>query len=90
MRIVLGQCHKVLSENALCCLFVGDSTLAGVRIPVHKPIVDVAEDVGFRLQAHEVDRIRDRRIPPLRAHHTSVIEQEHLLLLKRLKAPKRE
>lgn len=83
MDACLRECHMVLRRGAKCCLIVGDSTIRGIQIPVHKIVAELAQAAGFKHTGHEVDRIRDRRVPPARAHHKSVIEKEHLLWFRR-------
>jgi len=83
MRCVLANLHVLLRKGARCCMVVGDSMMGGVHLPVHAWMIDIAEQEGFRLYRHDVDSIRDRRIPPQRQRHGSVIDREHLLFFSR-------
>jgi len=82
MRRVLARIRRVLKPSGRCCLIVGDSTLREIYLPVHEWIVHVAERAGFRLIEHETDSIRDRRVPPQRVGHSSLIDCEHLLFFE--------
>ena len=83
MRAVFKGIHRVVKPGGLCCFIVGDSTLRGIRLPVHRWISEIAETAGFQLVEHEVDTIRDRRVPPQRQGHSSLIDCEHLLFFER-------
>ena len=63
-------------------MIVGDSTLRGISLPVHKWMIQIGEAIGFRLLAHEIDFIRDRRLAPKRMGHSSLIDCEHLLFFQ--------
>jgi len=82
MRDVFSNVKNRLKHGGKCCLIVGDSTLSGVRLPVHSWIRRIAEQAGFKLIAHEKDLIRDRRLPPMRMGHKSLIDAEHLLFFE--------
>jgi DNA modification methylase len=81
METVCREMYNALKRSGKCCLIVGDSTIRGVRLPVHRWLKILARRVGFKVVGHEVDQIRDRRIPPKRTGHQSVIACEHLLYL---------
>ena len=83
MDTVLKGIHCVLKPGGLSCLVVGDSSLRGISLPVHTWIIRLAEKSGFQLVDHEIDSIRDRRVPPQRLGHSSLIDCEHLLFFKR-------
>ena len=83
MQAVLGSVFRIVKDNGRCCFIVGDCTMGGVQLPVHKWFKEMATDEGFRLFRHEVDTIRDRRLPPKRESHTSVIRKEHLLFFQK-------
>jgi len=83
MRTVLHRIADMLSPGSRCCFILGDCTMCGVKLPVHTWAIEAARLEGFELYAHEVDAIRDRRLPPKREGHRSVIDTEHLLFLRR-------
>ena len=83
MRTIFGRIRTVLKPSGRCCMVVGDSTLRGICLPVHKWMIQIGEAMGFRLLAHEIDFIRDRRLPPKRLGHSSLIDCEHLLFFGR-------
>lgn len=83
MSSVVEECYKCLKVGGLACFVVGDCTMRGIKLPIHQWMLSMAENKGFRLVKHEVDIIRDRRLPPKRERHSSVIECEHLLTFRR-------
>lgn len=82
IRDVLRGMHALLRPGGMVCMVVGNSTLRGESLSVHRWVVRIGSAVGFSLFDHVVDRIRDRRIPPSRSHGT-IIENEHLLFFKK-------
>lgn len=84
MRRVLGRVRRCMRRDAKCCLVVGDSTIEGVQLPVHQWFINLAQSAGFDLFKHEVDLIRDRRVPPQREGHQSVIDREHVLFFRKV------
>lgn len=83
MRRMLQRTHGCLRLGGQCCMVIGDSKIEGVALPVHAWIIGVAKSVGLKLVRHDVDLIQDRRLPPQREGHASVIDREHLLFLKK-------
>jgi DNA modification methylase len=79
MNRVIKNLFHVLKPNGKCCLIVGDSTINGVTLPVHKWTSIIANEIGFKIYKHEIDIIKNRRLPPKRQGHNSVINCEHLL-----------
>lgn len=83
MRLMLASVFQCLRTGGKCCLVIGDSTVEGCYLPVHQWFLKLARGAGFRLFRHEIDLIRDRRVPPKREGHASVIDREHLLFLEK-------
>lgn len=83
MRTMLRRLHGCLRVGGSCCLIIGDSTIEGTYLPVHRWFIELARTAGFHLDRHEIDLIRDRRVPPKREGHASVIDREHLLFLSK-------
>jgi hypothetical protein len=83
MLLVFHQMFSVLKPGGECCVMVGDSTIRGLLLPVHRWMKRLAIDSGFAVFAHEADQIRDRRVPPKRTGHDSVIDLEHLLFFRK-------
>ena len=83
MRAVLKNAYSMLRPNGKCCLVVGDCMMRGVRLPVHRWVSSIAKALGFGIVSHTTDRIRNRRVPPQRKGHDSVIDKEHILLFSR-------
>ncbi len=80
IALVIQGCYKHLHSGGCCCLVIGNSTIRNIRLPVHEWTIEIARQTGFRLTEHFVDKVRDRRVPPNRHGHTSVISQEHILI----------
>lgn len=83
MRLVISGLHAKLRRGGRCCLIVGDSTMSGIKLPVHEWFIEMITAAGFTLFGYEVDLIRNRRVPPQRKQHKSVIDREHLLFLRK-------
>jgi len=83
MQQVLHRVVESLKDGGRCCIIIGDSKIRGVCLPVHTWVAHLAGLAGLRLYRHEIDAIRDRRVPPSRQGHDSVIRDEHLLFLRK-------
>lgn len=83
MAKVVANVREYLKPKGKCCLIIGNSTVQGVRLPVHRWVVSIAKSAGLELIGHDVDAIRGRRVPPQREGHSSVIDKEHLLFFQK-------
>jgi len=83
MSRVVGNVHDYLRPGGKCCLIIGDSTIQGIKLPVHSWVCSIAESQGFCLEGHDVDLIAGRRVPPQREGHRSIIDREHLLFFRK-------
>ena len=83
MRSVISGLYRSLPSGGRCCLIVGDSTISGLKLPVHEWFIELITGAGFTLFGYEVDLIRNRRVPPQRERHASVIDHEHLLFARK-------
>ena len=83
MTEVLIGCHKHLKEGGYCCLIIGDSTIRKIPLPVHKWMIRISKHIGFQLEEHLVDMVKNRRVPAPRHGHDSVIMYEHILIFKK-------
>jgi len=83
MAIVLEGCYKRLKKRGRCCLVIGDSKVRNIDLPVHKWTIAMAEKVGFFLKEHFIDIVKNRRVPPQRCGHSSIICKEHILVFEK-------
>ena len=83
MQHVLDRVAEGLKDQGRCCIVIGDCKIRDVRLPVHSWVAHLAQLSGLRLYRHEIDAIRDRRVPPLRQGHNSVIRDDHLLFFRK-------
>ena len=60
----------------------GDNTLSNLPVPTHQIITELALCLGFQLQHHYVDTIRDRWVPPSRNGHSGVILDDHIQIFQ--------
>ena len=49
MRLNLISVKNILKPNGTYCIVVGNSKIRDVEIPTHKYLIQIAEDVGFKL-----------------------------------------
>jgi methylase of polypeptide subunit release factors len=83
MHIVIHNCYGLLKGGGFCCLVIGDCILNQINLPVHSWIIKLGEMSGLSLQEHLIDTVRDRRVPPQRQGHASVIMHEHILIFRK-------
>lgn len=82
MSHVFRELRTVLKPQGKCVFIVGDCTMRGIQIPVHKWFVELGVHHGMKLTSHLVDTIRNRRVPPQRVGHNGLIVQEHILFFQ--------
>jgi len=85
MSRVLNELNLVLKSNAYCVIVSGYNLISSIIIPTPEVIVELAENGGFQLTVCYADRIRDRWVPTIRNGHNGVIDQEYLLVFKKIK-----
>lgn len=84
MSMVLQQLKTILKDGAPCAIVLGYNLISHTIVPTPEVIVEIAGDEGMQLEARFSDKIRDRWVPTIRNGHKGVIDEEHLLLFKRV------
>ena len=82
MEAVLSQITQILKPGGNCAIVSGDNTLSNLPVPTHQIITELALHLGFQLQHHYVDTIRDRWVPPSRNGHSGVILDDHIQIFQ--------
>lgn len=49
-KLVLEEAYKVLVNGGVCCMVVGDATIRGELIPVHKMVAEIGQSIGFKIE----------------------------------------
>lgn len=85
---VLDILAEKLTNNGYLVTFVGQATLAGIKIPIHKILVEHLESKGLRNSGNSIcfieDKIRNRRLFKRRKNRNpDGIKYEYLIVLKR-------
>lgn len=79
MNIIIQTCQKILKPTGRLCLVVGNSMVRSIQLPIHKWLIQISQDNGFHLFKHFIEEVRNRRVPPNRQGHRSIISNEHVL-----------
>lgn len=58
MSDVISNLHDVLKKDGLFIMDIGDSQFAGVHVPTHELLVNIAKDKGFNLFEEQILRER--------------------------------
>ncbi|MBZ0292114.1 MAG: MerR family DNA-binding transcriptional regulator [Anaerolineae bacterium] len=80
MRTILDWLREHLHPNRHACFVIGDSTLKGEKIKNDRLIIEVAEDVGFKLEANIPRRLQSSK----KSFNPTIgnIRQEHIVILR--------
>lgn len=85
MSKVLNEISRVLKTDAHCVIVSGYNLISSIVVPTPEVIVELAEREGFQLMVCYADRIRDRWVPTIRNGHNGVIDQEYLLVFRKIR-----
>lgn len=80
--------YKFLKIDSKACIVVGNSTVRDTVLPVDSWVSSICHNNGLSLSKHFVDEVKDRRVPPSRMQHNSVINKEHVLIFEKYRPTK--
>ena len=83
MRLAIEEFNKVLREDGHLCMVTGSNRICGVLVPTYEIIVQMAEARGLKLVELAKDKIRNRRLPPVRNHKAGVIQEEWITVFQK-------
>ena len=76
--------NRSLREGGTYNMIVGNSTMRGVYIPVHKIITTIASELGYEWTHHLKYQIKDHRTSIPRKGNGGKINMEHVVVLKKI------
>lgn len=82
MHNVLSEMHRVLKDDSLCFITIGDSAPYGVYVPTDEILGKLAVEIGFSKYSLETLRTRGRKWLNL-THRHKVTLRESLLVLRK-------
>ena len=85
MKQVIGQCERVLKKGKYCCITLSDNTIRDIKVPTHKFIVHIAEDVGFKTILIGADFIQNRSLMTKRAETAGIMDVEWVTVFRKRK-----
>lgn len=85
MREHLRNAYKILEYGCIYCIVMGDNTIRKVKVPTHKFLEMIAEDVGFEkiFQFQIILRNRSLNIPR-NVDWADIIPYDRMLVLKKV------
>lgn len=83
MSDVLGEFYSILRKGGHLCLIMGTNTICEMRIPTYKIMIDIAEELGFKLVEIVKDKIENRSLPPKRNHNGGMIKEEWITVFQK-------
>jgi len=86
MRQALVELARTMKHDASLILVVGPNLVSGFEFPTPQYLNDLAEEAGFSTQLHLVDSIESRGLMTKRNRTAGLIQQESVLLLKRMRS----
>lgn len=82
MKIAFSEAKRVLKKGGIFALVVGDNSVAGIRVPIHKILTEFAIDQGMTPLEKRRDSIKYRGFM-LKRHCTSgMIKSEWILVFR--------
>lgn len=84
MSKVLAEIGCILKKGAPCVIVLGYNLMSHIVIPTPEVIIQLASRAGLELEVRYADRIRDRWVPTIRNGHKGVIDEEHLLVFRKI------
>jgi DNA modification methylase len=81
IRKAFEETKRVLDDEGIFALTIGDSVIRKIRIPTHEFIIDVAESVGFKATKITYDLIKTHNLVPFRNKTAGVIKTEWAIVL---------
>lgn len=88
MSKVLGEISYLLKSGSYCAIVSGHNLISGIEIPTPEVIIQLASKQGLQLSVCYIDKIRDRWVPTIRNGHNGVIDDEHLLVFRKIESKK--
>lgn len=82
MYDVLSEMHRVLKDNSLCFIIIGDSAPYGVYVPTDEILGKLAVEIGFSKYSLETLRTRGRKWLNLTYRHKVTLRESLLVLRK--------
>lgn len=83
LRSVFGEVFRCLKYGKYFVLIIGDNEVKGHRIPSHKIVSKLAEEVGFKRELSLVDEIKSRGLMTKRNKTAGLINSEWILVFKK-------
>lgn len=81
IREAFEETRRVLDDEGIFALTIGDSVIRKIPIPTHELIIDVAESVGFKVKKVTYDLIKTHNLVPFRNKTAGVIKTEWAIVL---------
>jgi len=82
MQLAFGEAKRVLKQGGVFALVVGNNSVAGSRVPIHKILSEFAVSQGMMLLEKRRDSIKYRSFM-LKRHHTGgMIKSEWILVFR--------
>lgn len=79
MEKSLKEYKRVLKKGGHCVIIIGNNTVRGIKIPIDKTLIEIAEKNGFKLYDHGYDIIQNRKFMTKRNNNASIIEKDWII-----------
>jgi len=83
MKRSLAEMHRVLKEEGRAIIVIGNNKVLGRHVNTYKLILDMAIDLGFKLEVILKDKIRGRGMITKRHNTGGLIQDEYIIVLKK-------
>ena len=83
MQRIISILHHIIVSGGCCALTVGNSKVLENRVPLNKLLRLIGTDAGFIFEQEIQDEIKSRSLMLKRCNKTSMIYNEHIVLLRK-------
>jgi len=79
MEKSLKEYKRVLKKGRHCIIIIGNNTVRGIRIPINKTLIEIAEKNGFKLYDYGYDFIKNRKFMTKRNNGAEIIKRDWII-----------
>ncbi|PJC45013.1 hypothetical protein CO038_00625, partial [Candidatus Pacearchaeota archaeon CG_4_9_14_0_2_um_filter_39_13] len=87
MEKAIMEYQRVLKKGKHCVIVVGNNTVRGVKIPINRTLIKIAENNGFKLHDYGFDLIQNRKFMTKRNNDAEVIKRDWVIDLVKMNYP---
>lgn len=68
-----------MKKRGHCVIIIGNNTVRGIKIPINKTLIKIAEKNGFKIHDYGYDLIKNRKFMTKRNNGAEIIEKDWII-----------